>query len=86
MASQQNIRCSVSNCHYYGNDNTCHANEIMVTSNEMSEELSGSIDNMTATQLTETPVSNSVGSCCKTFIPANSDKAFQDGVTPSATS
>lgn len=34
-ALMSQIFCSVSNCHYYGQNNICHANQIMVASDSM---------------------------------------------------
>lgn len=76
----QNIRCSISNCHYWGKGNQCQATEILVTSNTMAQNLSDVIDAPYANQVTETPVANSQESCCKTFVLKTELNQNFDGV------
>ena len=82
MAQQveQHIHCSVNNCHYWEQGNMCHANEIMVTSDKMSETLPDRIDAPSAAQITATPVNTCMDSCCKTFVQKDSNKINVDGV------
>lgn len=79
MASQS-IRCSIVNCHYWGQGNRCQATQILVTSDEMSNNLPDSIDAPMANQVTQTPVGKSAESCCKTFVNKQSFKQNMDGV------
>lgn len=76
----RNIRCSIVNCHYWGQGNRCQATEIMVTSDEMSNQLPDSIDAPMAGQITQTPVGKSSESCCHTFVNKQSFKQNLDGV------
>lgn len=78
---QQHIHCSVNNCHYWYQGNTCHANEIMVTSDSVAEQLPDKIDAPKANQIQATPVGTCMESCCKTFVPKESIKKGVDGVT-----
>lgn len=77
---QQHIHCSVSNCNYWVQGNMCHANEIMVTSDKVSDTLPDRIDAPAAAQIQPTPVQSCMDSCCKTFVPKGSDKIGVDGV------
>ena len=74
------IFCSVSNCHYYGQGNLCKAERIMVTSDTMSQNLSPNIDAPNADQITQTPVTKSLETCCKTFVHKNDFYQNTDGV------
>lgn len=78
---QQHIHCSVSNCHYWVSGNMCHANEIMVTSDQLSASLPDNIDAPMASQISPTPVNTCMDSCCKTFVPKGSKQIKADGVT-----
>ncbi len=77
---QQHIHCSVNNCHYWANGNMCHANEILVTSDRMSDTLPDRIDAPMAAQIAPTPVETCMESCCKTFVAKNSPEINVDGV------
>ena len=77
---QQHIHCSVSNCHYWALGNMCHANEILVTSDSLSDTLPDRIDAPAAAQIQQTPVNTCMDSCCKTFVPKGSGKVNVDGV------
>lgn len=61
------IRCSVSNCHYWGQGNTCEASSIMVTSDAIPRETTHGIDSSAIGGL-DTPVNQCEQTCCKTFI------------------
>lgn len=80
MSQCQGIRCSISNCHYWGRGNLCRAGEIMITSDTMSRNLSDTIDAPYASQITETPVSKSFETCCKTFVLNTDYNQNTDGV------
>jgi len=58
----------------------CHANEILITSDSNADALPDNMDAPQATQMGPTPVQNCMQSCCKTFVPKNSDKVTVDGV------
>lgn len=77
---QQHIHCSVSNCNYWAQGNMCHANEIVVTSDTIADQLPDKIDAPKATQIQQTPVDTCMDSCCKTFVAKGSDKINVDGV------
>lgn len=80
MSAQQKIRCSISNCHYYGQGNLCQANEILVMSDTMSNNLPELLDAPQAAQVKQTPVAKGTESCCKTFVPRGSFQQNLDGV------
>ncbi|MDD3653136.1 MAG: DUF1540 domain-containing protein [Desulfotomaculaceae bacterium] len=73
------VFCSVSNCHYYGQGNVCQANQIMVTSGTMAQNLSPHIDVPYAAQISQTPVDKSPETCCKTFVHKNDFFQNTDG-------
>jgi uncharacterized protein involved in tolerance to divalent cations len=80
----QNIKCSISNCHYWAQGNVCQATEILITSDTMAKNLANIVDAPYANQITETPVSKSQESCCKTFVMKsdynqNFDSVFKQG-------
>lgn len=79
-ASSQQIRCSISNCHYWAEGNFCKAEQVLVTSQTMSKGLNNKMDAPVATQLAMTPISTVAESCCNTFTPAGAYSAFEDGV------
>ncbi len=80
MPNQQHIHCSVNNCHYWAQGNMCNANEIMVTSDTIADQLPDKIDAPKANQIQATPVSTCMDSCCKTFVPKGSGNINADGV------
>lgn len=80
MDCQQNIWCSVSNCHYWTKGNKCVAERILITSNEMARTLPPAIDSPYAGQMPGTPVPACVDSCCKTFVSKGDFESFEDGV------
>ncbi len=75
------IFCSVNNCHYYGQGNLCKADQILITSDTMSQNLSPNVDAPNASQITPTPVAKSPETCCKTFVHKNDFHQNTDGVT-----
>lgn len=80
-AQLQQIRCSISNCHYWAEGNNCSAKQVLVTSQTMAKGLNPATDAPMASQLAMTPISGVIESCCNTFAPGGSYSAFQDGVT-----
>lgn len=80
MQAQQ-IRCSISNCHYWLQGNQCGADQILVTSRAMANSLPDAMDAPDAPQVVETPVHTYDSSCCKTFVSKQAYAAFEDGVT-----
>lgn len=81
MAAQGNIRCSVANCHYFGQGNVCEASAILVTSDVMCASLPAKLDAPDAAQVSATPIGTAAESCCKTFVPKASFRQNEDGVT-----
>jgi hypothetical protein len=80
MQNKQHIHCSVNNCHYWGQGNKCDAEEILVTSDAIGAAYPDDFDCKQSNQLSPTPVDNCMSSCCKTFVPQNSDKIMADKV------
>lgn len=78
--AQQQIRCSISNCHYWSQGNVCSADQILVTSQSMAQTMPENMDAPMASQIAETPVHTSRDSCCKTFTSKHTYAAFEDGV------
>jgi len=77
----EKIHCTINNCRYWSNGNVCNASEILVTSDTMSKNLPASVDAPYAFQITETPVSKSFESCCKTFVLKTDYTQNLDGIT-----
>ena len=60
------IRCTVSNCVYYGEHNYCHADEILVSADETkgtNEHLMNAVNDDSF----KTDVYDSAATCCITF-------------------
>ena len=75
------IMCSVSNCHYWGKGNTCHASSILVTSDDMGQDQPDSFDAPQSSTIQATPVTSCMDTCCKTFVEKDSGDEDLDGVT-----
>ena len=78
--SQQHIHCLISNCNYWENGNKCDANEIIVTSDNFSEQNPDRIDAPQATSLKPETASDCMSTCCKTFVEKGSNQTNADGV------
>ncbi|NLP17662.1 MAG: DUF1540 domain-containing protein, partial [Firmicutes bacterium] len=63
-----------------GQGNVCKASEIMVVSDEFGEQQPDQIDATMASQLEPTPVGTCTSTCCKTFVPKDSDMSKQDNI------
>jgi len=75
------IRCTVDNCHYWHQGNTCNASEILVTSDSFGQTAADSVDAPQAANLNTTPVNTCLDTCCKTFVTKGSGQIRADGVT-----
>lgn len=80
MPTSAKIRCSVNNCHYWGQGNICDASQIMVTSDPTGQSKPDDFDASRAQQVPGTPVSTCMETCCKTFVKQGSDKTNVDGI------
>ncbi|WOA58257.1 DUF1540 domain-containing protein [Bacillus mycoides] len=66
------VKCSVSNCSFWGQGNLCQASAIVV---QPDAQEAGQIENSSYTNATltnetlESPVTTSVETCCHTFKP-----------------
>lgn len=76
----QHIHCTVSNCHYWNQGNMCHANEILVVSDQFGDSQPDNVDATMAKQLSPTPVDTCMATCCKSFVPAGSTQVGVDGI------
>ena len=61
-----NIRCTVSNCEYWGQNNYCRADQILVTAPESPLQVADK-HGVGAEQLRATPARNLQDTCCYTF-------------------
>lgn len=77
---QLEVMCTVSNCHYWSQGNKCHANQILIVSDDFAEKQPDSVDAPTASSAPQTPCNTCMETCCKTFVPKNSDQTTLDGV------
>ena len=77
---QATIRCSVSNCHYWGQGNYCEAEEILITSDEIGKSYTDSFDAPVVSATFSTPVDHCMSTCCKTFVAKNTSMYALDGV------
>ncbi|TZE83614.1 DUF1540 domain-containing protein [Calorimonas adulescens] len=79
MANVQ-VRCSVNNCHYWAQNNYCSANQILVTSDSVSNRYGDNFDAPSLQNTLSTPVQMGMETCCKTFVPKNSGTHNMDNV------
>lgn len=82
MAGQgkHKVHCSISNCHYWGTGNVCRADQILITSHDMANNLADKVDAPLAAGVTGTPVSQCTDACCKTFVLNTDNAQDTDGV------
>ena len=80
MAQNQQIMCTINNCHYWAQGNRCDANQILVTSDQFGAEQPDSMDAPQAATMSQTPVNDCMGSACKTFALKGSGDNNVDGV------
>jgi hypothetical protein len=76
----QHIHCLVHDCHYWGQGNKCHANEIMVVSDQFGKNNPDTVDAQMASQLESGAAGTCMSTCCKTFVKKGSDTTTVDGV------
>jgi len=80
MTNQQHIHCIINDCHYYGQGNKCHAKEILVTTDDFGRSQPDNVDCEMATELSPETAGSCTHTCCKTYVPKNSDKIGIDNV------
>ena len=65
------VRCTIDNCHYWGQGNVCAAREILITSDRVGGRYPQHIDTQQLStildEVVETPASRCEETCCKTF-------------------
>lgn len=76
----QHIHCIVNNCHYWKQGNMCVANEILVATDQFGASQPDNVDCSMAKQLTPQSAETCMETCCKSYVPKNSNKISQDGV------
>jgi len=68
MPSELEVRCTVSNCYFWAQDNFCAADQILITSDQSSPQSPESLAaDASLSQMAETPVQNRAITCCHTF-------------------
>lgn len=75
------IHCSVENCHYWSQGNTCKASEIMVTADAWAEPAAESMDASQHMDIPTSMANTCMDTCCKTFVSKDSSQTDVDGVT-----
>lgn len=67
------VRCTVSNCHYWDEGNRCGADRILITLDKIGRQFertdSTRIENIIE-EVGQTPADQSVETCCQTFRPS----------------
>lgn len=76
----QHIHCIVNDCHYYQQGNKCVANEILIATDQFGASQPEEIDAQMASQLTPETAGTCMETCCKSYIPKNSQNVSADGV------
>lgn len=77
---QQEIYCTVNNCHYWNQGNHCKANKIMVTSDSMGDTMPDTFDAPQASTAQQTPCNTCMETCCKSFVQAGKPETNVDGI------
>ncbi|KUO64336.1 MAG: hypothetical protein APF84_09875 [Gracilibacter sp. BRH_c7a] len=77
---QQHIHCIVEDCHYYQPGNKCVANEILVATDQFGASQPEQIDAHMSSQITPESAGTCMQTCCKSYIPKNSQNIAADGV------
>ena len=77
----QEIYCSVDNCHYWGTGNHCIANKILVTVDAYADRMPDTMDAPQASTAPQTPANSCMETCCKTFVHKGRPETRIDGVT-----
>ncbi|HOP74331.1 MAG TPA: DUF1540 domain-containing protein [Bacillota bacterium] len=75
------IYCNIHNCHYWSEGNQCDASEIMVTADAFASQAPDHMDASDHIEFPQMQANQCMETCCKTFVPANSDQIRVDGVT-----
>lgn len=71
---QLEVYCTVNNCDYWGPQNHCMAEKILICSDLAAAEWPDAIDAPQAKQLAQTPAPNCMETACKTFRPKGSNQ------------
>lgn len=79
--TNQHIHCSIDNCQYYDEGNICVASEIFVVSDRTGAEKPDSYDHKMASSAPREQAQSCMDTCCKTFVPKESDKIKEDKAT-----
>lgn len=77
---QLEVHCSVSNCHYWSQGNHCHANKILITSDSVGVDQPDHYDAPDVTNSLQTPCNTCMETCCKSFVPHDSNLTAADGI------
>ena len=75
----QNIRCTVGDCHYWNAGNVCAANQILVTTDNIAAAAPAQIDANMAHVIAPTAAGLSMATACKTYVQKGSNQVFADG-------
>lgn len=68
------VRCTVSNCYFWKQENYCGADRILVTSDQVDAnqgDLNASSIAQLVNEVGETPVNSGRVTCCQTFRPGD---------------
>lgn len=70
---QLEVYCTIDNCQWWGDGNTCHASVILITHDRIGSEYPEAFDADEVDQIVsesgETPAASCMETCCKTFTP-----------------
>ncbi|ACV64097.1 protein of unknown function DUF1540 [Desulfofarcimen acetoxidans DSM 771] len=76
----QNIRCTVADCHYWASGNMCAANQILVTTDNVAAVAPPQIDANMAHAIAPTAAGLSMATACKTYVQRGSNQALANNV------
>jgi hypothetical protein len=67
----RDVRCTVDTCHYWSNNNECHASQIVVTNDKFGAVEDDSVDATNISNSVRTPADTCMETNCKTFVNKN---------------
>lgn len=77
---KQDIHCIVNDCHYWGQQNKCNAQKILVATDQFGNKNLDNVDAEMAAELTPQSAGSCMSTCCKTYAPKGSGNIKADGI------
>ena len=88
LTQQSHVHCTVDNCKWWGEEDVCVADKLLVVSDDFAEDLPNEQDveetEEIVNQMGRSPITDCTQSCCKTFVPRDQYDAGLAGTNPQA--